>query len=1196
MTDRLPYPGLRAYTREESDLFFGRDADVMAMIDLLARTRLLAVLGSSGSGKSSLVKAGLLDVLDLGLMADAEPDWVFVTMQPGKAPIRNLAAALLEAFAKNKDTAGDPEYVDATDVALHLGPRALVEWYEEGHLPPRTNLLILVDQFEELFRYGDFNGRDEAEAFVALLLEAVREKDRPVYVVLTMRSEFLGDCATIPDLARHINKGLFLTPRMTRAMIREAIVRPAEVCNTGIDKALVAHLLNDIESFAPWKEKDALTHSGSPSTEMDLLPLVQHTLNQMWRNAAVDPGSKPNTLGMDGYRRMRGLTGAIQETARIVREELTSKPNLQITDELIRDVFLSLVTGDDSKAAVRNPRTFHKIVSLCGASEDAVREVVNAFRDCNFLTPRPDMALTGATTVDISHESLIRQWPDLRDWLDQDVKMSDEWLRLVKEMHSFNERKGDLLSGNRLQYVLDWMDENKPTSSFANRHVGQHNEVLEFINKSKFASDLTILNKKVKKKRRVAALTGLTALSITAASIMYLLWMSAKENLNLSRNLTNDIANVIKNPEISYKPGYEELLQRIALRVLQSYGKINESSNAQPSLQELQIVWDAGRRAQQSFDFQGSIKIFKQAYNKTKKGPEECKESGLYCQLHFITGIKLAQSYRMIGAKKDRELIMAELAQVAPRLDSPLPEDSDDALEYYAWYLGEYQYSTEIGNVPEKLRMVRKRLNDAALKLAARRPRDHNALYLAGRSSHMLADSHRGDPQGEFALELREQALDHLEKALKAAPGNSIYMSNRAVTLAALAEDMVLSSASEEVPVRALEKAEEATSNMEELLKSTEAPLILDDAATVFSVHSDILRKAGVEKRRDVVERTARLLDISIKRLPSATSSMTYAGVVRDNLATMIWDLQSLGDLNETVERCGRAAQNLLQLPINQRDGHDVQQLVASALSCATTGQETLDWQSKGNAPNSGRGFLNQVLARHKDYIVNAFKDPSRRVDEDYRFHAQMGAVILHMAQTETHDGFLKDARETANTVIDTLTQRKKELLYDYYAMKLISDAHFTIADGCRKKKEIQEAHTHLAACSDPGQVPYPSVDCMTSRADLIESGLLGTGQDDTARRLRSEASYWRTTSVPVTITVHPGMPPETIQVLVAPRQGSEGITDQVIWFRRVEGIEIPEKVQNQFRLLQMEAQNKNIPFADYAAENMNPRPASLQP
>jgi hypothetical protein len=194
---RSPYPGLRPFERDEADIFFGRETHVDAMIDRLARHRLLAVTGSSGSGKSSLVRAGLLEALETGLLTTAGPVWCFATLRPGDHPMTELAAALLVALGG----ARSPDDVALRRAGLVRGPLSLIEELRERPLPDGGNLLILIDQFEELFRYQGLAGREEAEAFVALLLASAGQREVPIYVVLTMRSDFLGRSAEFEGLA-----------------------------------------------------------------------------------------------------------------------------------------------------------------------------------------------------------------------------------------------------------------------------------------------------------------------------------------------------------------------------------------------------------------------------------------------------------------------------------------------------------------------------------------------------------------------------------------------------------------------------------------------------------------------------------------------------------------------------------------------------------------------------------------------------------------------------------------------------------------------------------------------------------------------------------------------------------------------------------------------------------------------------------
>jgi hypothetical protein len=178
-----PYPGLRPFRADEAVVFFGRDEQVDQLLEQLGRQRLLAVVGTSGCGKSSLVHAGLIPALGTGLMGSAGARWAVATMRPGDRPLRRLAEALLDPAVLGPAWSDLDHPTAQLHAALQRSPLGLAEVLDETPLPGGRNLLLLVDQFEELFRYrreGE-GQRDEANAFVSLLLATARETDRPGY-------------------------------------------------------------------------------------------------------------------------------------------------------------------------------------------------------------------------------------------------------------------------------------------------------------------------------------------------------------------------------------------------------------------------------------------------------------------------------------------------------------------------------------------------------------------------------------------------------------------------------------------------------------------------------------------------------------------------------------------------------------------------------------------------------------------------------------------------------------------------------------------------------------------------------------------------------------------------------------------------------------------------------------------------------
>ena len=229
-----PYPGLRPFESTENHLFFGRDGQSNELLRRLRQTRFLAVVGSSGSGKSSLVRAGLLPDLQSGMMAGGSTQWRIALFRPAGNPIYSLAAALCRpdvlkpALEASDDPLMDIAFMTATLQRSALG---IVEAHRQAGVPPEANLLIVVDQFEELFRFKNAaslaNAADQAAAFVKLLLAAADQTDAAIYVTITMRSDYIGDCAQFHDLPEAINAGQYLVPRMTRDERYEAIAGPA---------------------------------------------------------------------------------------------------------------------------------------------------------------------------------------------------------------------------------------------------------------------------------------------------------------------------------------------------------------------------------------------------------------------------------------------------------------------------------------------------------------------------------------------------------------------------------------------------------------------------------------------------------------------------------------------------------------------------------------------------------------------------------------------------------------------------------------------------------------------------------------------------------------------------------------------------------------------------------------------------------
>ena len=262
------FPDFGPYTYHEAALFFGRDQQSDELVRRLASTRFLAVVGTSGSGKSSLVRAGLLPSLEAGFMAGAGAHWRFCVFRPQNDPLGFLTRALIDSGVLPPLDLSEAAARAVVETTLRRSSLGLIDVGRLARLDSHENVAIVVDQFEELFRFADEARRagkgDDAPAFVRLLLEASRQTSVPIYVVLTMRSDFLGDCTRFRDLPEAISNSQYLVPRLTRDELKAAITGPLGVSGAEAEPMLVQELLNSV------------------GDDMDQLPLLQHALMRTW--------------------------------------------------------------------------------------------------------------------------------------------------------------------------------------------------------------------------------------------------------------------------------------------------------------------------------------------------------------------------------------------------------------------------------------------------------------------------------------------------------------------------------------------------------------------------------------------------------------------------------------------------------------------------------------------------------------------------------------------------------------------------------------------------------------------------------------------------------------------------------------------------------------------------------------------------
>ena len=425
-----PYVGLRAFREEDADFFCGREAFTERLVEAVGRASFLAVVGPSGSGKSSVVLAGLIPALRQGALPGSET-WEIATFTPGDRPLRRLAAPLVALL---EPEIGEVDRLGETATLAHYLRRGRVTLAEVAHRvlekqPGTERLLLVADQFEELFALC----RDEAEraAFTEQLLDATAD-GRPVMVILTLRADFYGHLLSHRPLGERVEAGQVNILPMSQAELRQAIEAPVEKVGLRFEEGLVERVLADV--------------ADAPGA----LPLLEFALTELWERR------RGGLLTHAAYEDIGEVSGAIAQRAEQVYDRLND-----VERHLAQRGFLRLVAPGVETEDTRRRATLQELQPDDPSEAEATRRVVKILADARLVTTGLDEA-TGQETVEVAHEALIQGWERLRTWVDDDRAFLTWRQRLAGALQEWERLKRDegvLLRGGRLAEAERWLGE-----------------------------------------------------------------------------------------------------------------------------------------------------------------------------------------------------------------------------------------------------------------------------------------------------------------------------------------------------------------------------------------------------------------------------------------------------------------------------------------------------------------------------------------------------------------------------------------------------------------------------------------------------------------------------------------------------------------------------------------------------------------
>lgn len=609
-----PYTGLRSFTEEESLYFKGRDAQVDQVTALLEQNRFLMVTGASGEGKSSLIYAGLIPNARAGFFKAKYTNWVVADFRPERSPVTNLAQSIAEKFNSQPATVetelkrGFSSLIDLYTNSDFYTNEESEQWKQLAEADKKdkkrkaANLMILVDQFEEFFTNPEnfYNEKlsQDSQIVVNLILETARiaiKKNLPVYIVCTMRSDYIGQCSAFRGLPEYIGFSQFFVPRLKRKDLKQVIEDPAILSGNRISQRLIERLVYDL------------------SEGVDQLPILQHALSQIWLAAnhgrdemdllhyAMVGGMPVDELPdhdqaafaewfknipehQRAYYHETSLSKVIEIHANVLYENAglyynqlhPVNPIAQGQAKRIIAIAFCCLTKIDNSRAVRNRMSLAEIADIVNTPElttEVIGGVLNKYREegNSFIRPfktgeHDTHKLLANTVLDITHESLIRNWTKLNKWANQEYEFYSTYLDFKKQLDRWKKsgkRSAYLLPIGPLSYFEDWYNTCKPNAGWIKRYsaiqedvhtatesaTAQLKDIQEFLKRS--ARNVWVTRTFVKYgPQRIALIAAIVMMLI--ASGFY--WNDAenKTNERVLTNLQRRAETLLTSAEVSH--------------------------------------------------------------------------------------------------------------------------------------------------------------------------------------------------------------------------------------------------------------------------------------------------------------------------------------------------------------------------------------------------------------------------------------------------------------------------------------------------------------------------------------------------------------------------------------------------------------------------------------------------------------------
>jgi len=506
---RNPFPGSRPFFSAEDQFFFGRDDAVSEVLKILLKKRFVALVGASACGKTSLIQSGIIPAL----LSDMKEEWVPVFIRPGKRPIESLIRGFQKVFSKK---------ISESDVHAFLrNTNSLGDFLIEKGLG-NYNYFLVVDQFEELFTWPVVvkkrkSGRNaDAVPFINHLMNLLEEEEPMIYLMLSIRSDFLDYCSTFRGLTEHLNKSKYLLPQMSQEDLKEAILEPLRVSGASVESGFEDYLLKELKDVDPQ------------------LPLLQNALKQTW-NHWKKQGRVDQAISLDDYRIAGSIRGGLSRELENIYQSMEFYQK-----EICERIFKTIAFKTGRQEAYSRRTTLGSIARIAKCSIDRVLEVVDIFDKAGhpFLSNKLSETMTSETKIELPHESLIHVWDRLLQWVDEEDESIRMYLKISRASASYQQDKGALLVADELQQAIDWKREQIPTPAWGIQFDPAYERAMVFLNTSE-EEYLWSEKRKIilKRRKRILNRSFIIGGVVIVSAVALIIYISQNRSLETDRQV-----------------------------------------------------------------------------------------------------------------------------------------------------------------------------------------------------------------------------------------------------------------------------------------------------------------------------------------------------------------------------------------------------------------------------------------------------------------------------------------------------------------------------------------------------------------------------------------------------------------------------------------------------------------------------------